>query len=139
MTTTNTYNGATRLEGGTLTFAAENGRPDGDIEFAAAALAACTDASTPLLWGVNIGSFRSGCGLRVAECETLDTQNWEGRWHTVARFNTAIPAMPSVTFVKSDGTVVSTENGWNGWTFRISADGQNLEFKRLNGTVMSVR
>ena len=139
MTTTNTYNGATRLEGGTLTFAAENGRPDGDIEFAAAALAACTDASTPLLWGVNIGSFRSGCGLRVAECETLDAQNWEGRWHTVARFNTAIPAMPSVTFVKSDGTVVSTENGWNGWTFRISADGQNLEFKRLNGTVMSVR
>ena len=137
--TTNTYNGATRLEGGTLTFAAENGRPDGDIVFAAAALAACTNASTPLLWGINIGSFRAGCGLRVTECETLDAQNWEGKWHTVARFNTAIPALPSVTFVKSDGTVVSAENGWYGWTFRISANGQNLEFKKLRGTAVVIR
>ena len=139
MTKVNTYNGPTRLEGGTLTFAAENGRPDGDIEFPAAALAACTNASTPLLWGINIGSFRAGCGIRVTECETLDAQNWEGKWHTVARFNTAIPAMPSVTFVKSDGTVVSTENGWYGWTFRISANGQNLEFKKLRGTAVVIR
>ena len=139
MTRVSTYNGPTRLEGGTLTFAAENGRPDGDIEFPAAALTACTDAATPLLWGINIGSFRSGCGLRVTECETLDTQNWEGKWHTVARFNNAIPSMPSVTFVRSDGTVASTGNGWNGWTFRISDNGLNLEFKYVRGIKLIIR
>ena len=68
-----------------------------------------------------------------------DAQNWEEKWHTVARFNTAIPALPSVTFVTSDGTVVSTENGWNGWTFRISANGQDLEFKKLRGTAVVIR
>ena len=139
MTAVSTYNGPTRLEGGTLTFAAENGRPDGDIEFPAAALTACTNAATPLLWGINIGSFRSGCGLRVTECETLDTQNWEGKWHTVARFNNAIPSMPSVTFVRSNGTVASTGNGWNGWTFRISDNGLNLEFKYVRGIKFTIR
>jgi hypothetical protein len=136
MTAVNTYNGPTRLEGGTLTFAATDGRPDGDIEFPAAALTACT---SPLLWGINIGSFREGCGLRVTECETLDAQNWEGKWHTVARFNTEIPALPSVTFVRSDGTVASSVNGWKGWTFRIGADGQSLEFKPVRGTAVVIR
>ena len=139
MTAVNTYNGPTRLEGGTLTFAATDGRPDGDIEFSAAALVACTNAASPLLWGINIGSFRAGCGLRVTECETLDSETWTGGWHTVARFNTAIPAMPSVTFVKSDGTVVSSENGWDGWTFRIGEGGMRLEFKRTRGTVLLIR
>ena len=139
MTAVNTYNGPTRLEGGTLTFAATDGRPDGDIEFPAAALTACTDASTPLLWGINIGSFREGCGLRVTECDTLDSETWTGGWHTVARFNTEIPTMPSVTFVKSDGTVVSTENGWGGWRFRISENGQNLEFRGTRGTMLIIR
>ena len=136
MTKVSTYNGPTRLEGGTLTFAATNGRPDGDIEFPAAALMACT---SPLLWGVNIGSFRAGCGLRVTECETLDEQAWDGKWRTVARFNNAIGTLPSVTFVKSDGTVASTVNGWDGWTFRISADGLNLEFRKLHGMTLVIR
>ena len=139
MTAVSTYNGPTRLEGGTLTFAATDGRPDGDIEFPAAALAACTDPSTPLLWGINIGSFRAGCGLRVTECETLDSETWTGGWHTVARFNTAIGTLPSVTFVRSDGTVASTENGWNGCVFRISADGQNLEFRQVRGSTLIIR
>ena len=136
MTAVNAYTGPTRLEGGTLTFAATDGRPDGDIEFPAAAL---TNASDPLLWGVNIGSFRAGCGLRVTECETLDADTWQGKWHTVARFNTAIGEMPSVTFVRSDGTVVSTENGWNGWTFRIGDDGMSLQFKHVRGSMLVIR
>ena len=136
MTAVNTYNGPTRLEGGTLTFAATDGRPDGDIEFPAAAL---TNATDPLLWGVNIGSFRAGCGLRVTECETLNSRMWKDDWHTVARFNTAIGELPSVTFVRSDGRVKAAGNGWNGWTFRIGDDGMSLQFKHVRGSVLRLR
>ncbi len=136
MTAVNTYNGPTRLEGGTLTFAATDGRPDGDIEFPAAAL---TNAVAPLLWGINIGSFRAGCGLRVTECETLNSRMWKDDWHTVARFNTAIGELPSVTFVRSDGRVKASGNGWNGWTFRIGDDGMSLQFKHVRGSVLRMR
>ena len=136
MTAVNTYNGPTRLEGGTLTFAATDGRPDGDIEFPAAAL---TNATYPLLWGINIGSFRAGCGLRVTECETLNAKTWQDGWHTVARFNNPIGELPSVTFVRSDGTVQAAGNGWNGWTFRIGDDGLSLQFKHVRGSVFRIR
>lgn len=136
MTTTNNYNGVTRLEGGTLEFTATDGRPDGDIEFAAVGLANCTNA--PLLTAKTL-SFRAGCGIRVTECDTLNFGAWVGSWHTAATFEDDIAEMPSITFVNSDGTVASSANGWNGWTFRISADGKSLEFKRARGTVVSVR
>lgn len=132
----NGYNGPTRLEGGTLTF--NSARPDGDIEFPAAALTACTNS--PLLWAKSIGSFRTGCGIRVTECETLDSESWTGEWHTVARFSEAdVDSLPDIAFVKSDGTVVSAENSWNGWRFRIGADGRSLEFKGSRGTVLKIR
>ena len=138
LTGANGYNGPTRLEGGTLTF--NSARPDGDIEFTAAALTACTNASTPLLWAKSIGSFREGCGIRVTECETLDYDTWTGRWHTVARFSeTDVEALPAITFVRSDGTVVSTKNGWNGWKFRIGADHRSLEFKGNRATILFIR
>ena len=138
LTGANGYTGPTRLEGGTLTF--NSARPDGDIEFPAAALTACTNAATPLLWAKAIGSFRAGCGIRVTECDTLDSESWTGRWHTVARFSeTDVDALPDITFVKSDGTVVSAENGWGGWRFRIGADGRRLEFKGTRGTMLKVR
>ena len=136
LTGANGYNGPTRLEGGTLTF--NSARPDGDIEFSAAGLASCTNA--PLLWAKSIGSFRAGCGIRVTECETLDSESWTGGWHTVARFSESdVDALPDITFVKSDGTVASTENGWGGWRFRIGADGRRLEFKGTRGTVLKIR
>lgn len=136
LTGANGYNGPTRLEGGTLTF--NSARPDGDIEFSAAGLASCTNA--PLLWAKSIGSFRAGCGIRVTECETLDSESWAGGWHTVARFSESdVDALPDITFVKSDGTVASTENGWGGWRFRIGADGRRLEFKGTRGTVLKIR
>ena len=136
MTTTNTYNGVTRIEGGKLAFTHAKGRPDGDIEFAAVGLANCTNA--PLLTAKAL-SFRAGCGIRVTECDTLDPGAWVGSWHTAATFDDDIAAMPSITFVNSDDTVASSVNGWNGWTFRISADGKSLEFKRARGTVVNVR
>ncbi len=135
LTGANGYTGPTRLEGGTLVFNSD--RPDGDIEFPAAALTVCTNAAAPLPWAKSIGSFRSGCGIRVTECETLDSASWSGGWHTVARFSeTDLDALPAIKFVKSDGTVVS--NG-NGWTFRINADRRRLEFRGFRGTLLLVR
>lgn len=136
MTTNNTYNGVTRLEGGTLKFTHANGRPDGDIEFSAAGLASATNA--PLLMAKAL-SFRAGCGIRVTECDTLNPETWMGSWHTVATFNDDIAALPSITFVRSDGTVASATNGWDNWTFRISANHKSLEFKRIRGTMMVIR
>ena len=76
----------------------------------------------------------------TARTETLDAQVWEGQWHTVARFSdTDVDTLPSITFVKSDGTVLSTANGWHGWTFRIGADSRRLEFKKLLGTTVVIR
>ena len=136
MTTNNTYNGVTRLEGGTLKFTHANGLPDGDIEFSAAGLASATNA--PLLMAKAL-LFRAGCGIRVTECDTLNSETWTGYWHTVATFDDDIAALPSITFVKSDGTVASAENGWDNWTFRISANRKSLEFKRIRGTMMVIR
>ena len=136
MTTTNTYNGVTRVEGGTLAFSHANGRPDGDIEFSAAGLASCTNA--PLLTAKAL-ALRAGCGIRVTESDTLDAATWKGSWHTVATFEDDIAALPSITFVKADGTVASAENGWDGWMFRISADHKSLEFKRVHGTKINIR
>ena len=135
MTTNNTYNGVTRLEGGTLKFTHANGLPDGDIEFSAAGLASCTNA--PLLTAKTL-AFRAGCGIRVTECDTLDAETWQGKWHTVATFEDDIAALPSVTFVKADGTVAAAENGWDNWTFRISANRKSLEFRRLRGTTLII-
>ena len=136
MTTNNTYNGVTRLEGGTLKFTHANGRPDGDIEFSAAGLASATNA--PLLMAKAL-SFRAGCGIRVTECDTLNPETWSGSWHTVATFDDDIATLPSITFVRSDSTVASAENGWDNWTFRISGNRKSLEFKRIRGTMMVIR
>ncbi len=137
MTTTNTYNGVTRVEGGTLEFSHANGLPDGDIEFAAEGLISCTNA--PLLTAKAL-VFRAGCGIRVTECDTLDAATWQGKWHTVATFGDDIVALPSITFVKTDGTVAATQNEWNGCKFRISGNRKSLEFKRMrSGTVVVIR
>jgi len=142
MTKTSTYNGPTRLDGGTLKFAdtsdasGRGGRPDTDIEFTAEALMDC--AEHPFIEAPSLG-MGAGKVIRVTECDALDAAAWQGSWHTVATFDNVIPALPSVTFVKSDGTVGSTENGWSGWAFRIGADGKSLQFKRARGTTLVVR
>ena len=136
ITTNNTYNGVTRLEGGTLAFTHANGRPDGDIEFSASGLSSYTNA--PLLTAKAL-SFRSGCGIRVTECDALVPEAWKGGWHVVATFDDDIVALPRISFVKSDGTVAETANGRGNWVFRISANRKSLEFRMVHGTRMVIR
>ena len=142
MTKTSTYNGPTRLDGGTLKFADTNdesgrgGRPDTDIEFTAQALMDCDEH--PFIEAPSLG-MGAGKVIRVTECDTLDAETWQGSWHTVATFDNDIAALPNITFVKANGTVASAANGWNNWTFRISDNKKSLEFKRTHGTSVSVR
>ena len=76
----------------------------------------------------------------MTECDTLDSESWIGRWHTVARFSEAdVDALPAITFVKSDGTVAETANGRGNWVFRISANRKSLEFRMVHGTRMVIR
>ena len=142
MTKTSTYNGPTRLDGGTLKFAdtsdasGRGGRPDTDIEFTAQALMDCDEH--PFIEAPSLG-MGAGKVVRVTECDTLNAETWQGSWHTVATFDNAIDALPSITFVRSNGTAASAANGWNGWTFRISADHKSLQFKRVRGTSFAIR
>ena len=96
------------------------------------------DDEHPFIEAPSLG-MGAGKVVRVTECDTLNAETWQGSWHTVATFDNAINALPSITFVRSNGTAASAANGWNGWTFRISADHKSLQFKRVRGTSFAIR
>ena len=133
MVNTNTYNGATRLEGGTLAFSHAEGYPGGDIEIAAAAVQGKTLAA-PLLTAQAV-MFREGKGVRVTEADTLDDKTF-GPLKTVATFTTPLAALPSLTLVDSDGTV-RARNGQ--WTLQLADGGKALKFGALCGTQVILR
>ena len=133
MVNTNTYNGVTRLEGGTLAFSHAEGYPGGDIEIAAAAVQGKTLAA-PLLTAQAV-TFREGKGVRVTEADTLDDKTY-GRMKTVATFTTPLAAVPSLTLVDSDGTEwTSTKQ----WYLQLADGGTTLKFGPVRGTQMIVR
>ena len=77
--------------------------------------------------------------LLLALIGELRKRGFESLGVIEADLESDVDALPSITFVKSDGTVVSTENGWGGWRFRIGADHRSLEFKGTRGMVLKVR
>ena len=133
MVNTNTYNGVTRLEGGTLAFSHAEGYPGGDIEIAAAAVQGKT-LSAPLLTAQAV-SFREGKGVRVTEADTLDDKTF-GRMKTVATFTTPLAAVPSLTLVNSDGTEWTSSKQW---CLLLADGGKTLQFGALRGTQLIVR
>lgn len=142
MTKTSTYNGPTRLSGGTLAFAdssdasGRGGRPDTDIEFSAEALS--DGGAHPLLTAPALG-MGSDKVIRVIGCEKLDGAQLTGRRRIVAAFDNAIGALPEIEFVHSDGTVVSRGNGLKNLVFGIGNGGRNIELRCLRGTTLIVR
>ena len=129
---TNTYNGATRLGGGTLSFAHAEGYPGGDLEIAAAAVQGSLAA--PLLTA-NTLAFRERKGVRVTEADTLDDKTF-GRMKTVATFTTPLAALPSLTLVNADGTEWTSSKQWR---LQLADGGTTLKFGPLCGTQMIVR
>ena len=129
---TNTYNGVTRLEGGTLAFAHAEGYPGGDLEIAAAAVQGSLPA--PLLTAQAV-TFREGKGVRVTEADTLDDKTF-GRMKTVATFTTPLAAVPSLTLVNTDGTEWTSSKQW---CLQLADGGKTLKFGALRGTQLIVR
>ena len=132
MVNTNTYNGATRLEGGTLAFSHVEGYPGGDLEIAAAAVQGTLAA--PLLTA-NTLAFREGKGVRVTEADTLNDKTF-GRMKTVATFTTPLAAVPSLTLVDADGTEWTSNKQW---CLQLADGGTTLKFGALRGTQVFVR
>ena len=132
MVNTNSYNGATRLEGGTLVFQHAEGYPGGDLEIAAAAVQGALSA--PLLTA-NALAFREGKGVRVTEADTLDDKTY-GRMKTVATFTTPLAAVPSLTLVDTDGTEWTSSKQW---CLQLADGGTTLKFGALRGTQVIVR
>ena len=133
MVNTNTYNGVTRLEGGTLTFSHADGYPGGDLEIAAAAVQGQTLAE-PLLTA-NVLAFREGKGVRVTEADTLDDKTY-GRMKTVATFTTPLAAVPSLTLVNADGTEWTNSKQW---CLQLTDGGTTLKFGPIRGMQLIVR
>ncbi|MBR0505873.1 MAG: autotransporter-associated beta strand repeat-containing protein, partial [Kiritimatiellae bacterium] len=133
MVNTNTYNGVTRLEGGTLAFSHAEGYPGGDLEIAAAAVQGQTLAA-PLLTAQAV-AFREGKGVRVTEADTLDDKTF-GRMKTVATFTTPLAAVPSLTLVNTDGTEWTSSKQW---CLLLADGGKTLQFGALRGTQVIVR
>jgi len=130
LTTTNTYGGATRLAGGTLAFTHVNGLPSGGaLEFAAAGLTS-GDRTVPLL----TAPAYNGGAIRITEADTLDAETF-GKMRTIARFDTALTALPELTLVKTDGTTLSG----NAWRIMLSADRKTLMFGVNRGLVLLLR
>ena len=130
---TNTYNGATRLGGGTLAFTHAEGYPGGDIEIAAAAVQGKTLAA-PLLTAQAV-AFREGKGVRVTEADTLDDKTY-GSMKTVATFTTPLASLPSLTLVNADGTEWTSSKQWH---LKLVDGGKTLQFGAQRGTQLILR
>ena len=133
ITCTNTYGGATRLEGGTLAFSHEHGYPGGDLEIAAAAVQGQTLAA-PLLTAHTL-AFNAGKGVRVTEADDLDDKTF-GRAKTVATFTTPLAEIPSLTLVDSDGDEMPPSGLWN---LMLTDGGRTLKFGAVRGTQVIIR
>ncbi len=129
---TNTYNGATRLGGGTLAFTHAEGYPGGNIEIAAAAVQGSLAA--PLLTAQSV-TFREGKGVRVTEADTLDDKTY-GSMKTVATFATPLASLPSLTLVNADGTEWTSSKQWH---LKLVDGGKTLQFGAQRATQVIVR
>ena len=132
ITCTNTYGGATRLEGGTLAFSHEHGYPGGDLEIAAAAVQG--PLSAPLLTAHTL-AFGAGKGVRVTEADTLADQTF-GRFKTVATFTTPLAEPPSLTLVDGNGDELPPSGLW---CLMLTDGGRTLKFGAMHGTQVIFR
>ena len=132
LTSTNTYTGATRLEGGTLAFTHAQGYPGGDLEIAAAAVQGALAA--PLLTAHTL-AFGAGKGVRVTEADTLNDKTF-GSMKTIATFTTSLDAVPSLTLVDGNGDTLPPSGLW---CLQLVDGGHTLKFGAMHGTMLIVR
>ena len=101
LSSSNTWGGVTRVEGGTLRFSHPEGYPGGDLEIASAAVLAQTSQTTPLLLAKSL-DFGEGCKIRITEADEVEWKNLS-RPQTIIEVETPFVSMPEVEFVSVDG------------------------------------
>ena len=126
----NTYEGATRLTGGTVAFT--QAYPGGDLEMPAAAQGG---TSAPLLTAPSF-AFAEGKGVRITEADTLDQQTF-GPMKTLVVSTAPITSLPSLALVASDGSQFTDEKGI--WRLFLLDGGRTLKFGPVRGTQILVR
>jgi hypothetical protein len=89
-----------------------------------------SNGTTPLLTAVRY----TGGTLRVTEADTLDAETWRGM-KKVATFDQPLASLPSVTFVKADGTTVDPQ----AWVFNLADGGKSITFGYARGTILIIR
>ena len=125
----NTYGGVTRVEGGTIAFTDAAGLPQNSaLEFSAAVVSG-SDKTAPILTAVNY----NGGVVRITEAETLDCNTF-GRSQPLLKFTNAPVSLPTLKFVRSDGTEMPTTS----WKLLFASDG-TIKFGRDMGLVISVQ
>jgi len=128
MASTNSYNGATRVEGGQLIFTHADGLPAGALEFSAD-VAASTDKTTPNLTATSW----TGDTVRLTDAANLpDTFSGE---KTLATFTVPLASTPALELRDADGNTVKT----GAWNLRRSSDGTSLLLSYHRGTVFTLR
>jgi len=130
---TNTYNGVTRADDGTLKFCHQSGFPGGDL---GVSVAKCNRANArlyPMIWGNNL-AFKPGAKVRVYD--TADLVGDFGKKIILAQSGTVMTNPPTeVVIVDKDGN----EKPGAGWGVTRSSDGKYLYFGRVYGTTLIVR
>ncbi len=128
MASTNSYNGATRVESGQLVFTHVDGLPPGALEFSAGAVAS-EDKTTPHL----VANSWAGNTVRLTDAANLpDTFTGE---KILATFTVPLTATPALELVDADGNTVSA----SAWRVSVSSDGTSLLLRNQRGTMIYVR
>ena len=133
LNSTNSYNGVTRVDAGTLVFAHADGYPGGGIEISAAALKDSPRAAE-LINAVSI-AFRAGAKIRVVEVDGVDPRAF-GKRVVVAKALNPIASLPPVVLVDKDG---NERDAGSDWRVSLSADGRTLSFGPASGMAIVVR
>ena len=132
LASTNTYNGVTRVEKGTLAFTHVNGFPGGHLEIPASALAA-KDRTTPFVTMKTV-NFRAGSKIRIVDVTDEAVETMQGI-KTVATFTEACAALPELVVVDSHGN----ETPASPWVARLTDGGTTLKIGYVRGTVFVLR
>ncbi len=129
VTGANTYGGATRLEGGTLTFTHSAGLPSASVlEFSARGVVGCTDGQ-PLLQAPEW----NGGDIRVTAADAIDATSF-GRRRMLARFDVPLTAIPPYAILNEDGTDASGK-----WRISLSSDRKCLYLCENRGFLIMLK
>lgn len=132
LTNTNTWNGSTCVEGGTLAFSKSDGFPGGNLDFSGAGLMSKAD-DTPFVTIPEL-RFKAGGKIRIRGAQMLDSDTFVGKKPLVS-VTTPLVRVPDLVLLNDAGEEIQTGN----WYLNLSPDGKTLRFGALHGTLITIR